>query len=77
MLILSGLAMLVLPGQGLLTIAIGLLFLNFPGKYKIEGKIIRMRPIHKSIAWLRRRAQVPPLNLDGDSTCDSGDRAGS
>src|SRR5688500_5885404 len=35
-LIVMGLAMLVLPGQGLLTILIGTLLLDFPGKFKFE-----------------------------------------
>ena len=35
-LIIGGLLMLVLPGQGLLTIVTGLLLVNYPGKYKLE-----------------------------------------
>src|SRR3954470_16912544 len=32
-LIVAGIAMLVLPGQGLLTIVVGVVLMNFPGKY--------------------------------------------
>jgi len=39
-LILGGLLMLVLPGQGLFTILMGLVLSNYPGKYNIERKVI-------------------------------------
>ncbi|MEM1070856.1 MAG: PGPGW domain-containing protein [Planctomycetota bacterium] len=63
-LVLAGLAMLVLPGQGLLTLAVGILFLDFPCKHKLEGSIIRRRPVAKSVNWMRKRAGVEPLQLD-------------
>ena len=51
-----GVALLVLPGQGLLTILAGIFLLNFPGKYKLERWFITRRPILRSVNWLRRRA---------------------
>jgi hypothetical protein len=62
-LLLAGLAMLVLPGQGLLTILIGLMLVDFPGKRRLEIQIVRRRPIHRAIDWIRRRAHQPPLQL--------------
>lgn len=62
--VLIGIAMLVLPGQGLLTILIGLLLLNFPGKYKVERYIVTRKPVLQSINWLRKRARRPSLQLD-------------
>ena len=68
LLFLSGLAMLLLPGQGLLTLAIGTMLLDFPGKFRLEAKIVRFGPVLKSINWLRRRSHAPPLQLGaGDS----------
>ena len=67
LMILAGLAMLVLPGQGLLTVAIGVLLLDFPGKHKLEGKIVRIGPVLKSINWIRRKAKVAPLELEDDA----------
>lgn len=67
-LVLAGIAMLLLPGQGLLTIAIGVLLMNFPGKHKLEAKIIRISPVLRSINWLRNRANVPPLVLESDGS---------
>ncbi|MDY0164900.1 MAG: PGPGW domain-containing protein [Thermoguttaceae bacterium] len=56
-----GLAMLVLPGQGLLTILAGIVLLDFPGKYRLEYWVVSRRPVLRSINWLRRRAGRPPL----------------
>ena len=58
-----GIAMLFLPGQGLLTIFIGILFLNFPGKYRLERWLVGRPSIRNAANWLRRRAGRPPLNF--------------
>ena len=60
-LIFGGILMLILPGQGLITIFIGLLLSNYPGKYSIEKRIIATPKILKSINWLRKRSNEPPL----------------
>lgn len=62
-LIFGGILMLVLPGQGLITIFIGLMLSSYPGKYKIEKKIIAIPRIFKTINWLRKKSDEPPLNL--------------
>ena len=62
-LLLLGVAMLVLPGQGLLTMAAGLMLLNFPGKRRFQRWLISRRPIYAAINSLRRRAHQPPLVL--------------
>lgn len=61
--ILAGLAMLVLPGQGLLTIVIGIVLLDFPGKYRLERWLIRRRYVLRPINWLRLRAGRRPLEV--------------
>ncbi len=60
-LILAGLAMLVMPGQGLLAMLIGLLLLDLPGKYRFEKWLIARPRIRAGINWLRQRAGKPPL----------------
>jgi hypothetical protein len=60
-LVLAGLIMLVLPGQGLLTIVVGLVLLDFPGKYRFERWLIGRKRVLASLNWLRRRAGKPPL----------------
>ena len=50
-LIIGGLLMLVLPGQGLLTIVTGLLLVNYPGKYKLEQKLSSMPSIFRAVSY--------------------------
>ena len=61
LLLVAGVAMLLLPGQGVLTILVGVLLLNFPGKYRLERWLIRRRPVLRSVNWLRRRSGHAPL----------------
>ena len=60
-LIVGGLLMLVLPGQGLLTIVTGLLLINYPGKYKLEKKLVAIPSIFRALNWIRVKANKPPL----------------
>ncbi len=64
LLVVVGIAMLVFPGQGLLTIAIGLMFIDFPGKYHVERWIVARKPVLQAINWLRRRAGYTPLVVE-------------
>jgi hypothetical protein len=58
-----------IPGQGVLTILIGLMLLNFPGKRKLERKIVGRPRILRSINRLRARFGKPPLLLtEADGT---------
>lgn len=59
--LLAGLAMLVLPGQGLLTIVVALILLDFPGKFRLERRLIRSARLVRGINWLRRRTGARPL----------------
>jgi hypothetical protein len=63
-LLLMGVAMLLLPGQGLLTMLVGLLLLDFPGKFNCERWLVSRGPVLKAINWLRRKRQRPPLVVD-------------
>lgn len=64
-LIAAGLAMLVLPGQGLLTLLAGLFLIDFPGKYSCEKWLVTRPGVLRAINWLRRRRGRPPLSLGG------------
>lgn len=52
------------PGQGLLTILLGLIMLDIPGKRPLEAKIIQRPTILSTINNLRARYNKPPLLLD-------------
>ena len=60
-LIAGGIAMLVLPGQGLLTIFVGLLLIDYPYKYKMERWLIEKPAIFKAANWIREKAKRSPL----------------
>lgn len=62
LLVLAGMIMLVLPGQGLLTILIGIGISTFPGKYRLERAIMRRSAVFRSANWIRRRAHRAPLD---------------
>ncbi|HLL99497.1 MAG TPA: hypothetical protein VK400_00445 [Pyrinomonadaceae bacterium] len=52
------------PGQGLLTILLGLIMLDIPGKRPLEARIIKRPAILSAINKLRARFNKPPLVLD-------------
>ncbi len=60
-LIMGGILMLVLPGQGLLTILVGLMLSDYPGKFKLEKRIIKTNLVLKTINWYRTKSNIPPL----------------
>jgi len=53
-----------IPGQGLLTILLGLIMLDIPGKRPIEAKIISRPSILRTINNLRTRFNKSPLIFD-------------
>ena len=59
----GGLLMLFLPGQGILTMAMGLILMDYPGKYQLERRIVRIPIILKGLNWLRRKRSSPPLKI--------------
>ncbi|MDT8378533.1 MAG: PGPGW domain-containing protein [Desulfotignum sp.] len=60
-LICLGLVMLIVPGQGLLTLFLGLVIMNFPGKKRVIRFLIRLKTIQKSLNWMRRKKRRPPF----------------
>ena len=62
-LIFGGILMLVLPGQGLFTIFVGLMLSNYPGKFYIERKFIAIPSVLRAINWLRKKSNPPPIKM--------------
>ncbi|MCB1024811.1 MAG: hypothetical protein KDB79_10495 [Acidobacteria bacterium] len=65
-LILLGLALSLpgVPGQGVLTILLGLIMLDIPGKRPLEAKIIKRPKVHYAVNKLRKKYNKPPLIID-------------
>jgi len=60
-LLIAGLVMLIVPGQGLLTIAVALILLDFPGKFRLERWLATRPAVWRSLNWLRKRAGYKPF----------------
>jgi len=60
----AGLLMLLLPGQGLLTILAGIMLLDFPGKYRLVRWIVARPQVLQTLNWLRRRTGKSALYLE-------------
>lgn len=52
------------PGQGVLTILLGLIMLDIPGKRPLEAWIIRRPSVLSAVNNFRARYKKPPLVLD-------------
>jgi hypothetical protein len=61
LLLLAGALMLVLPGQGLLTLLLGLTLVDFPGKRRFMRRLLMRPRVLRVINALRRRFNVEPL----------------
>lgn len=52
------------PGQGILTILLGLIMIDIPGKRPIEAKIVKRPTVLSAVNNLRAKYNKPPLILD-------------
>jgi uncharacterized membrane protein YbaN (DUF454 family) len=62
-LLVAGVLMLVLPGQGLLTVFIALVLLDFPGKFRFERWLVQRRSVGRALQWMRRHGGAPPFEI--------------
>src|SRR5690606_5211356 len=61
--VVTGFLMLVLPGQGILTMLLGLTLLDLPGKRRLEIALLKRPGVSRAVNWLRGRYGRPPLKL--------------
>lgn len=52
------------PGQGLLTIFMGVMLIDFPGKYRFERWLVSRRVILAAANRFRAKAGRPPLEVE-------------
>ena len=64
--LLAGFAMLFLPGQGLLTMLIGVSLVDFPKKRELEAKMVGQPTLLGVINAMRKKFDKPPLTLAPD-----------
>jgi hypothetical protein len=60
--------MLLTPGQGILSIVVGLMLLDFPGKLILVRKILTKPRIFRTINRMRTTAKRPPLEPHLDNS---------
>ena len=63
-LVIAGIIMLIGPGQGILTILIGLVLMDIPGKRPLEAKLISRPAVLSAVNQFRARYGKPPLEVD-------------
>ena len=67
-LVLAGVAMLVLPGRIVVTMAAGVGLVDFPGRHRLLRRFVCKHPVLKSLNWIRTRAGRPPLVLTANAS---------
>ncbi len=60
---LLGFVLLFIPGQGLLTMFLGLVLMDFPGKKKMVKRFVGFENVRSSLNWIREKKQVQPLRF--------------
>lgn len=58
----AGLLMLVLPGQGVITMVVALCLADVPRKRALLRRIVARRTVWRTLAWIRAKAGVPPFD---------------
>lgn len=58
-LLILGFGMLFIPGQGILTMLVGMALMDFPGKWELQRRIVRSPRVHRSLDWLRQKTDKP------------------
>ena len=53
-----------IPGQGLLTVAVGVMLLDIPGKHRLVRAVVRRRGVIKNLNRLRAWFGRPPLIVE-------------
>jgi len=71
-LLVLGAFMLVLPGQGVLTLLVAITLLDFPGKFRLERWAITRRGVMEAANWIRRKRGKDPLILDPQTGSNPG-----
>lgn len=63
LLVLTGILMSLpaVPGPGVLTILLGIMLLDFPGKRALELKLVSRQQVRRAIDRVRKRFNKPPL----------------
>ena len=59
----AGIVMLVLPGQGIITILIGISFMDFPKKHHLVDYLVRRQKVIRFLNWIRKKEKKPAFEF--------------
>ncbi|MHB8809941.1 MAG: PGPGW domain-containing protein [Desulfobulbaceae bacterium] len=59
--LLAGMVMLILPGQGIITLLIGFSFMDFRKKHALEDALIHRPGVARALNWVRRKQKKQPF----------------
>ncbi|WP_028582307.1 PGPGW domain-containing protein [Desulfogranum japonicum] len=62
----AGIAMLLLPGQGIVTIIIGLCVMDFPSKTRFIRMLVGNERVQRTLNWIRRKGKKSPFIFMND-----------
>jgi hypothetical protein len=55
------------PGQGILTILLGVMLIDVPGKRRLEAALVRRSFVHQGMNRVRKRFNRPPIEVPSAS----------
>ena len=61
--LIAGILMLFMPGQGILTIVLGISIMVFPGKRRLVNMLIEQKSVQHGLNWIRRK--TGKIEFDG------------
>jgi hypothetical protein len=61
--LLAGLIMLVLPGQGIITVLIGISLMDFHHKHTVVDYLVQRPKVITLLNWIRRKEEKPPFEF--------------
>lgn len=61
LLLILGLIFLLTPGQGLLSILVALILIDFPGRRRLVQRVARNRRLLAALNWIRTKRKRPPF----------------
>lgn len=61
LLLVVGLLLLVLPGQGLLMVLLAVSLMDIPGKHALIQRMVQKQPVWRALSYLRERAHKEPF----------------
>jgi Na+-transporting methylmalonyl-CoA/oxaloacetate decarboxylase gamma subunit len=62
-LLLAGILMIFLPGQGILTILFGISLLDFPAKRTVTIRLLSCQSVQSSLNWIRKKGNRTPFSF--------------